>query len=180
MTRMSTRGRRLAVLAGTVTLVAAGAAAPAHAGDTTTTFTLAGGSLAISQPASASLGSGNTGDALLSGSLGTVTVTDTRGALVANWTATASTTDFTTGAASSAETVGKANVAYAPGAPTASSGVAVFTPVPVASMTGTSTVYRATAAVGNNSVSWNPTIAITLPSAAVVGDYTGTITHSVS
>ena len=180
MTRMSTRGRGLAAVLGASALITTVATAPAHAGDTTTTFTLAGGSLAISQPADADLGEGNTGDTLLTGDLGSVTVNDTRGALVADWTATASTSPFTTGAATTAETVAKANVAYTPGVPTASSGVAVFTPVPVLSMTGTSTVYTATVAVGNNSVTWNPTIAITLPGAAVAGVYSGTITHSVS
>jgi hypothetical protein len=35
-------------------------------------------------------------------------------------------------------------------------------------------------AVGNNSVTWNPTVLITLPAQAVAGKYTGTITHSVS
>ena len=45
------------------------------------------GSLSISAPGAANLGSGGSGASSLSGSLGAVTVTDTRGAAAANWTA---------------------------------------------------------------------------------------------
>ena len=42
------------------------------------------------------------------------------------------------------------------------------------------TVVAATAGVGNNTVTWDPALQVTLPSAAVGGTYTGTITDSVS
>jgi hypothetical protein len=34
--------------------------------------------------------------------------------------------------------------------------------------------------LGSVSVSWNPTIVVNIPASAVVGTYTGTITHSVA
>jgi hypothetical protein len=34
--------------------------------------------------------------------------------------------------------------------------------------------------VGDNSASWNPTFIVSLPAAAVVGTYTGTVTHSAA
>jgi hypothetical protein len=72
-------------------------ALPAAADTTTTTFTLSGGALSISVPASKNLGSAATGASSLSSQLGTVTVTDDRGALAGCWTATVASTDFTTG-----------------------------------------------------------------------------------
>jgi len=42
------------------------------------------------------------------------------------------------------------------------------------------TAFSASALVGNNTASWNPTVNVTIPSAAVAGDYTGTITHSIA
>lgn len=37
-----------------------------------------------------------------------------------------------------------------------------------------------TAGVGENTATWNPTIAVAIPAAAVGGDYTGTLTQSVT
>jgi hypothetical protein len=42
------------------------------------------------------------------------------------------------------------------------------------------TAFSAGSVVGNNSVSWNPTVTINIPSAAVAGTYSGTVTHSVA
>lgn len=167
------------VLATTAALVTAGTAGTAQAADTTTTFAVVAGSLSIGAPASASLGNVATGTASVQGVLGPVTVTDDRGALAATWSVAASSSDFTTGDATAAETVPKANVLYTPGLPTASSPTTgVFTPLPNA--LGASTPVYTGTAVGNNSATWNPTIAITLPAQAVAGTYAGTITHSVS
>jgi hypothetical protein len=170
--------------AGIIVLAVAAMALPAHA-STTTTFTLTGGALSISEPASKVLGSGNTGDSAIGAQLGTVTVTDNRGSTLGSWTASVVSSDFTTGGATSNETIGKANVFYWSGAATASSGTAVRTPgqllVANEVAVGTSqTAFSATAVVGNNTASWNPTIDIHLPSAAVAGTYSGTITHSVA
>jgi hypothetical protein len=160
-------------------------ALPAQADDTTTTFTLSAGPLAISVPASASLGTAATGSASLTAQLGAVTVSDTRGALGEDWTATVSSTDFTTGAATSDETIGKGSVAYWSGAATATSGVAVRVPgqllaVNAQSLSTSRTAFSATATVGNNSTTWNPTLVVTIPAAAVAGTYSGTVTHSVA
>jgi hypothetical protein len=160
-------------------------ALPAHAADTTTTFSLAGGSLSISAPASRDLGSGSTGGGTVSAQLGSVTVTDNRGALVGTWTASVSSTDFTTGGASANETIAKGQVTYWSGTATASSGVAVFAPGQASAanaqaLSVSRTAFSATAIVGNNSASWNPTVTVNVPAAAVAGDYTGTITHSVA
>ena len=42
------------------------------------------------------------------------------------------------------------------------------------------TAVTATLIVGNNTVSWSPTITVHVPAGAVAGTYSGTITHSVS
>jgi len=160
-------------------------ALPARAADTTTTFSLAAGSLSISAPASSGLGAGSTGAGTLSAQLGTVTVTDTRGALLGTWTASVSSTDFTTGGATANETVGKGQVTYWSGTATASSGTAVFTPGQATSgnaqaLSVSRTAFSASVIIGNNSASWNPTVTVNVPAAAVAGTYTGTITHSVA
>ena len=38
----------------------------------------------------------------------------------------------------------------------------------------------ASLAAGNTTVSWNPTVTVTLPSNVAAGTYTGTITHSAA
>jgi hypothetical protein len=173
--------RALAVI-GTATLAAGLAASPAGAADTTTTtttFTVTGGALSISAPTSANLGSVATGTLSISKELGHVTVTDERGALDALWTATVASSDFTTGTKTAAETVPAANVLYTPGLPTAQSpATGVF--VPSVGALGLPLPVYTGVALGNNSVTWNPTVRITLPPQAVAGTYTGTITHSVS
>jgi hypothetical protein len=179
--RLATALRLLAATAvGTALL-----ALPARADDTTTSFTLSAGPLAISVPASANLGTAATGSASLSGQLGAVTVSDTRGALGEDWTATVSSTDFTTGGATADETIGKSAVSYWSGAATATSGVAVRVPgqllaANAQSLSTSRTAFSATGTVGNNSTTWNPTLVVTLPSDAVAGLYSGTVTHSVA
>jgi hypothetical protein len=42
------------------------------------------------------------------------------------------------------------------------------------------TAFTLTAGTGNNTATWNPTLVVALPAAAVVGTYTGTVTHSVA
>jgi hypothetical protein len=159
------------------------AATGAGAAGTTTTFTLGAGALSISAPASAALGAASPG-AALSNQLGAVTVTDARANLVAAWTATASSSTFVTGAGGAGQVIPLTDVAYASGVATASSGLGVMTPgqtlLTPATLTTPVTAYSLAAGVGNNSATWNPTITITVPAAAVAGTYTGTITHSVA
>jgi len=144
------------------------------------------GALSITVPASTvNLGSVASGTASKSGQLGTVTVVDDR-LTGLTWTASVSGTNFTTGSATTAETIGKASISYWSGPVTASSGTAVRTPGQLTSglAQDLSSPRTAFIAVGvatvSNSTSWNPTIVVTIPAAAVSGTYTGTITHSVA
>lgn len=163
-----------------------GLTSPARAattGNTIATFTITGGALNITVPASTvalSTGTINAGAASASAQLGTVTVADTRGALLNTWTTTASTTTFVTGTATAPETVAKANVAYSSGLATATSGLGAFVPGLLTDMDASGTAASWTGAAGNNSASWNPTLTFTLISSQVAGTYSGTITHSVA
>lgn len=177
--------RTLVVAVGLVTLTAL-AVRPAEAGDTSTTFTLtAAGGLAISQPASTNLGSVATNAGTLSTQLGAVTVTDTRGALLGSWTVSVTSTDFTTGLATADEIIAKGSVDYWSGAATSTTGTVVATPgqatvLNKVTMAVSRTAFSAAAIVGNNTVAWNPTVVVNIPSDSVVGVYAGTITHSVA
>ena len=178
-----TMGRRILALLGAVTAMSAVALPAAQAASTTTTFTLTGGSLSVTAPASVNLGSGAAGSAF-TGALGTVTVGDLRGGLLSSWTTTASTSDFTTGAATANETIAKAQVSYWSGVATASSGIGTFLPGQLTGLLkvvlgAAQTAFSATVTVGNNSTSWNPTIVVDATN-AVTGTYSGTITHSVA
>lgn len=162
----------------------AGPADAASSGNTTTTFAVNSGALGITVPATANLGSGNPGTSI-SAALGGVTVTDNRALLTASWTATATSTSFTTGGGTAPETIANTAVSYWSGAATATSGSGTFTPgqanAGAAVAMGTSvTAFTLTGGVGDNSASWNPTLVIAVPAAAVGGTYTGTITHSVA
>jgi hypothetical protein len=180
--------KQLVALAVAGTAAAGLFAAPAaHAADTSTTFTLeATGDLSISVPDSTELSAGTATTAgTLTAQLGAVTVTDERGELLAAWTASVSSSDFTTGTATANETIAKANVSYASGVATATTGLGVFTPgqattLLAQALSASRTAFAGTALVGNNSASWNPTVVITIPSSAVVGEYSGTITHSLA
>lgn len=154
------------------------AAPGASAAGTAATFTLSGGSLSISQPTSATLGTAPTGTLTLSGSLGSVAVTDTRGLVTDDWTASVSATNFTTGGGTQYETVTNGSIAYLSGTAT-TTGVGAFTPGTLTSLStaGTAGLWAGT---GNNTATWNPTITFTLSPSQVAGVYTGTITHSVA
>lgn len=174
-------GTAAASLAGLVA-----AASPAGAADTVATFTLTGNAsgLAISVPAGTAgspvdLGSAATGALTVGGQLGNVTVTDTRGALVAAWTATATSTAFTTGGGSANETVPTSRIAYSSGAGTAAAGQ-LGTMTPGVSPAMTAPALMVWAGVGNNTVTFNPTLSFTLLPSQVAGTYQGTVTHSVA
>ncbi|MFN2538749.1 MAG: hypothetical protein ABR549_11490 [Mycobacteriales bacterium] len=147
-------------------------------------------SLTISVPAAASLGSASTGAASISGTLGSVTVT-TGGSLSlsgsSQWTATVVSTAFTTGQATSAETIPASSVGYTSGSVTATSGLAanlctpgqLVTPVAIGTAQ-TAMTCGSVPLLTSTSVTWRPTVQISLPASAVAGTYTGTITHSVA
>ncbi|SCF49781.1 hypothetical protein GA0070216_1388 [Micromonospora matsumotoense] len=165
----------------------AGLATPAQAADTgttTVTFTVTGaGGLDITVPANVNLGSGTAG-ATVSGQLGPVTVIDQRASLTPNWVATVSGSDFTTGGATSEETIPSINVTYWSGPATSTAGTGTFTPgQPTAGdaviINVPRTAFSHTGGTGSNFAIWNPTVSVAIPSAAVGGTYTGTVTHSV-
>ena len=146
--------------------------------DTTVTFTVSTGTLSITVPSAANLGTGTDGSNII-GSLGIVSVADDRGLLSASWTVTASSTSFTTGSGTGPETIPASNALYIPGRVTPV-GTITVTPTTI-TLSGTpQTVVAGTAGVGDNDASWNPTISVAIPSVAVGGIYTGTLTHSVS
>lgn len=184
----STLTARLAASAAVTGLALAGLAgvagpASAAAGDTIATFVITSGTLSISVPASTvalSTGTINTGAATASALLGSVSVADNRGALVNVWTTTVSSTTFVTGGATTSETVAKGSIAYASGASTSTSGLGVFVPGTLATMTLNGTGAAWTGAAGNSTAAWNPTLTFTLLSSQVAGTYTGTINHSVA
>src|SRR4051794_34432177 len=159
--------KKLVALIITATAVAGFFAAPAHAADTSTTFSLTSGALSVTSPASSSLSSVAAGSATISAALGTVTVTDARGALAGIWTASASSTDFTTGAATANETIAKANVTYTAPLPTVVSGTVVPVTGGPKVLSASQNVVTAASIIGNNVVSWSPTVLVTLPAQAV-------------
>jgi hypothetical protein len=135
--------------------------------------------LSITVPASADLGTTAPGRSI-SAALGIVEVTDNRTSPV-DWTATVSSTDFTTGDATAAETIPVADAEYLISGFTGTTGSATLTPASVTVMSGSSQdVVAATNVVEDNSASWNPQIEISVPDGAIDGDYTATITQSVS
>jgi len=154
--------------------------AAANAADTSVTFTLSGGSLTISAPASATL-TGATlavGGTSVSGSLGGTTVTDARGTLTHVDTVNMASTDFSDG---SGDTVPATGATGYSGVGTIS-GVAVSVPtlVGVALNGAGSTVYQMTGVVGSASATYSPTVAVTIPTNTIAGTYTGTVTQTVS
>ena len=174
------------VIAGTAlagVVVAPGAQA-APTGTTSTSFELTGGALGVTVPASATLTGAATNvlAQAITGSLGTTTVTDARGALVAAWTTSVSSTDFVTGTAprEAAQIVPSTEVDYTTGLATATSGVITATPGLVTQDLSAARTAMVGAGVGNNSVSWAPSLTVNVPAGNVAGTYSGTITHSVA
>ena len=146
--------------------------------DTAVTFAVTSGALTMTAPATANLGSGAPGTTI-TGEIGTTTVTDDRALLSAAWTADASATDFTTGGGTPAETIPATDATYSPGTIT-TTGTITATPHEVTLDGEAQHVVTGTAGVGNNTASWNPTLAVAVPAQAVNGTYTGTLTQSVS
>jgi len=114
-----------------------------------------------------------------------LTATSRKCATLSSGKSSVTATAFTTGGATTDETVANTSVSYWSGAATATTGTAVFTPGQATSanaqtMGSSRTAFAVTAGVGNNSATWNPTLIVTLPAQAVVGTYTGTVTHSVA
>jgi hypothetical protein len=179
-----------AVMGAALTSTAASAevdAPPTSSASTIVTFTVSGGALMITAPATAYLGSGAPGTTI-SGTLAGASdppvdteVTDDRALLVASWTVSVSETDFTTGGATPAETIPATDATYTAGAFTTTGTITVVATPPTLPLSNTSTPdILGTLGVGDNTATWNPTIAVAVPADAVGGLYTGTLTQSVS
>jgi hypothetical protein len=141
-------------------------------------------SVSVTVPANANLGSASTGTTTLTAQLGSVTASG-GGILGVQVTANVVCSDFKTGSGTAHETISKTNVFYWSGPATAFSGlVGGGTPGQPSSADQVSCAtsqeaFQGGALLFSVSVSWNPTIVIHLPAGAVVGTYTGTVTHMV-
>jgi hypothetical protein len=114
-------------------------------------------------------------------SLGTVQVEDTRSGTLRTWTVTVSATAFS----GSGGTIPTSALEYWSGPATASSGTIVAVPGQLSALAAQTldssrTAFSTTGGVGSTSVSWDPTIIVTVPSGVFSGSYTGTVTHSVA
>jgi hypothetical protein len=143
--------------------------------------------LTISVPGTASLGSVATGSSQVSGSLGSVTVSTGVSVGTGSWVATVVSTAFTTGGGTTYERVAASSVRYSAGAVTATSGVAAGLCTPGQALgpesldtTRTAMSCGGISLLSATSVTWRPTLTITLPASAVAGTYSGTVTHSVA
>ena len=161
-----------------------GVAAPT--GDTTVTFEILVGTLDITEPATADLGTGSPGPPL-TGQLGAVTVTDGRASADASGVTTVTASNVVTGASAPSETVLASEIDYWSGPATATTGNGTFTPgqataAAAAPLDNTAPLvaFTHTGGTGNNSTAWNPTLIVNLPLDSQAGVYTGTVTHSVA
>ena len=132
------------------------------------------------------LSSGVSGDG--STDFGEVTVIDNRSLDPADWTAMVSSTDFTTATIPS-DTISAADAYYdtngvtGAGAGFADGDITDVTAgdaLPLNLSNSAQTVVSETGYDGDNGAQWDPTITVAIPAHAVVGVYTGTVTHSVS
>ncbi|MDA1361894.1 hypothetical protein O1R50_19865 [Glycomyces luteolus] len=135
--------------------------------------------LSISVPGSANLGSAAPGGTLTA-QLGTVRVADTRGGQARNWTVSVTSEGFTSGE----HTIESSAVRYWSGPATASNGAGPFNPgqpnaASAVALNSRRTAFSRAGGIGNNAVSWVPSLWIEIPETAAAGTYTGTVTHSV-
>lgn len=152
--------------------------------DTTVTFSVNVGGLTMTAPASADLGSGDPGTTITGTLAGTsgqnVVVTDLRATLGGTWTATASSTDWTTGTGATLSTIPVADATYDPGTITVTGTSNAATEGHIITLSGTPQDVVTATVTGNNTATWDPTIAVAVPDAAVGGAYTATLTQSVA
>ncbi|TFE28731.1 hypothetical protein E0F15_14420 [Frankia sp. B2] len=158
-----------------------GTALPASAAtaDTTVTLTLAGGAVSITAPATATL-TGAIGATSVSGQLGQVQVVDTQGVTAPNWTASVSTTNFNAPQGSGIAPIPATGIHYDPGTVTRVNNTGDATPVTFTGELAPLQTVTATGGPGINSATWDPTLTVDIPTTAVAGTYTATITHSTA
>ncbi|MFE4335599.1 hypothetical protein ACFRQM_41280 [Streptomyces sp. NPDC056831] len=100
-----------------------------------------------------------------------MTVTDDRALAAASWTVAAAEKDFTSGVS----TVPATSATYAAGTATTTGTITVTTTDVTLSNFGQAVV-TGSDGVGDNTATWNPTVAVNVPA----GAYTGTLTQSVA
>nr|WP_296780173.1 hypothetical protein [Rhodococcus sp. (in: high G+C Gram-positive bacteria)] len=168
--------KSLFATAAVASALAAAVIAPgvSNAADTVVTFTVAGGALTITAPATQALTvTGNQA----TGGITPVVVSDQRRG-INGWVASAVSTAFTKAAPNPASIPATA-VAYQ-GTIATITGIAVVTPALAPVIDTTKAVQTATAVIGANTATWTGNVTVTLPTNVVAGDYSGTITHSVA
>lgn len=170
------RGRHLAISAGGALALTALTAPAANAADTTVTFTVTTGGLSISAQTAANLGSGPVGGTV-SGHLGTVRVVDARVPSSGSWTARVSSSTYTDGTT----TIPPTDATYDPGTPTLISGSGTLTPGSAGDL-GSQRIAMIYTGGGTatSEATWDPNLSIFIPLGSTLGDYTGTVTHSVT
>lgn len=173
----------VAAAAAAVTMGSAPAALAAD-GPTSTSFTIEStGTLSLTTPATADLGSANTTTGTLTGSLGDVVVADGTTPTDGSWTASvAISVPFTNGlTGADLATIPDANVSYDPVADCVNSGpgTGVFTKGAAGAMTASVTAMTAATLAGDTTCTWTPNITVALDGSPK-GTYTGTILHSLT
>lgn len=110
-------------------------------------------------------------------------MTDERLLSEAAWTATAVATGFVLDGSS--HTISNVNVSYWSGTASSTTGIGDFdSGQPTADdaeiINVPRTAYSLTDGIGNNAATWDPVVTVQIPLSAVAGEYTGTVTFSVS
>jgi hypothetical protein len=147
------------------------------------TFTVNVGGLTITAPASVDLGSGAPGTTITHNLGGNVVVTDLRASIGGGWTATASSTDWARvgGTGTTDEIIPAGDASYTLGtiiatgtsnAATEGHDLTALSGAPQDVITATVT--------GNNTATWDPTIAVAVPATIVGGTYSAILTQSVT
>lgn len=168
-------------------MAAAVTLAPSAQASTSATFTLTGGALTITEPTGTANNLGSLTSTPLSttttGTLGPTTINDARGSL-AGWTVSIAGTTFTTATTGAVAIAASAAVAYLTVPATLVSGTAVVTNTHVLPASGlalgAAAAFMTATTVGSNQITYNPSIQVTIPSGALSGTYTGTITQTVA
>jgi hypothetical protein len=175
----------LAVLAAGATALATAGAASADAAQPVT-FTLSGGGLSMSAPTTTVNLAVNGGSTQASGQLGAVTVTDGRATFLGSYTVNMTAIAFDhDGANDGGYAIPASAVTGYSGAATANTGTAVLVttssllPAAIGGATG-ATIFQGTLEAGGTTATYNPTVLVAIPSTALSGSYTGSVTQTVS
>ena len=127
---------------------------------------------------------------------GAVVVNDTRSAAASTWTATVASTDFTTGSGTGNSLILAGDAKYTTNGvgaddtlgftaaditdDTGTGTAGAFTAAPITLANGPTNIVMETGYDGDNAATWRPTIIVTVPGTALIGTYSGTVTHSVA